>query len=277
MARRITFGPPGRVVGGAQLRSLTLPRVNFDPTLQLLVLVREWVLELMRCRASSSLELPRYSLHFTREGLPSPDGGGELRPRRLARGHLNDCTPHGPNVRRSSMPRLLDHLRRHPVRRPLHALVSRLHLRTIGEQPCTRSAFVPSITAKHGARPPNASSSRPRPWQRPLLHHTTQAVVCARPCRRDGRGLAGRRPTQVAPTQRKLSAPQGPPQRGMAPHRGHIFHAFGGTEVSQLDGAAVVHEQVGAFDVAVHDLVAVQELQPLRRDPHCISRTLSKP
>lgn len=48
----------------------------------------------------------------------------ELAPGRFASGHFDDGAAHTPDVCLPAMPRLLDHLRGHPVRRPLHALVA---------------------------------------------------------------------------------------------------------------------------------------------------------
>lgn len=50
----------------------------------------------------------------------------KLAPGRLASGHLDDGAAHTPDVCLPAMPRLLDHLRGHPVGRPLHALVARI-------------------------------------------------------------------------------------------------------------------------------------------------------
>mmetsp|Transcript_44695 Transcript_44695/g.113111 ORF Transcript_44695/g.113111 Transcript_44695/m.113111 type:complete len:508 (+) Transcript_44695:335-1858(+) len=45
-------------------------------------------------------------------------------------------------------------------------------------------------------------------------------------------------------------------------HSHQVLDLLGGAEVRELHHARVVHQDVGALDVAVHDLVGVQELQP---------------
>ena len=50
-------------------------------------------------------------------------------------------------------------------------------------------------------------------------------------------------------------------------HRHHLRQSFTRAEVGQLDDARVIHQDVCALDVAVHDLVPVKVLQPQQNLP----------
>lgn len=43
---------------------------------------------------------------------------------------------------------------------------------------------------------------------------------------------------------------------------GQTLDLFGGAKICQLDQACVVHQNVGTLDVAVHDAIPMQVLQP---------------
>ena len=58
--------------------------------------------------------------------------------------------------------------------------------------------------------------------------------------------------------------PVGGPLDGLEPrvHGDEVLDLLRGAEIRELHDARVVHQDVGALDVAVHDLVRVEELEP---------------
>ena len=62
-------------------------------------------------------------------------------------------------------------------------------------------------------------------------------------------------------TRRQALPTKGRTKGGKITYSDQVLDLLGGTEICQLDPAGVVHQDVGALDVPVHDVVLVQVLQ----------------
>ena len=71
----------------------------------------------------------------------------------------------------------------------------------------------------------------------------------------------GKRCQQRAAPKGKRCQQRAAPKGGEITYSDQVLNLFGGAKVCQLDPASIVHQDVGALDVTVHDVVLVQVLQ----------------